>query len=85
MYNFFSQQGSSRAGLASLKQAYSLDPGCVSCLVNCAAIYTSLGQTDEAQTHYNMALQIKPHDPNVLNNYAVFLEQQGISVIPVFF
>ena len=76
-YYCFSQQGESGAGLKSLQQAFDLDPACVSCLVNSAAIFNSLGETMEAKKHYNLALHIKPHDPNVLNNYSVFLEQQG--------
>ena len=47
------------------------------CLLNIAAILCHLEQQHKAHTYFQKAIQHNPHDTTALNNYAVFLEQQG--------
>ena len=42
-----------------------------------AQLYERLGQPDKADSEYRTALRLAPNDPNVINNYAVYLCQNG--------
>jgi len=42
-----------------------------------AMLFERLGQTKEADSEYRTALRLAPNDPNVINNYAVYLCQNG--------
>lgn len=42
-----------------------------------AFAYQSLGQIERADKHYRRAVSLSPRDPDILNNYGVFLCAQG--------
>ncbi len=42
-----------------------------------AALFARLGDKDKADAEYRAALRLAPHDPRMVNNYAVYLCQNG--------
>lgn len=42
-----------------------------------ALMFVRLGEHDKADAEFRAALRLAPHDPNVINNYAVYLCQNG--------
>src|SRR5262249_32666647 len=42
-----------------------------------AMLFERMGNTDKADAEYRTALRLAPSDPNVINNYAVYLCQHG--------
>ena len=42
-----------------------------------AMLYERLGDNDKADDEFRTALRLAPNDPNVVNNYAVYLCQRG--------
>ncbi len=42
-----------------------------------AQLFARLGEKDKADSEYRSALRLAPHDPRMVNNYAVYLCQNG--------
>jgi type IV pilus assembly protein PilF len=42
-----------------------------------ALLSMRLGKTDEARSHFETAIDLRPDDPKIINNYATFLCQEG--------
>ena len=42
-----------------------------------AMLFERMGDTDKADSEFRTAMRMAPHDPNIVNNYAVYLCQSG--------
>ncbi len=60
-----------------LDRAYSQDPDSADVRSARATLYARLGEKDKADTEFRAALRLAPHDPRMVNNYAVYLCQNG--------
>ena len=79
----FSKQGRYDEALNSLLAASDCDGSSAQPHSSLAAIYNALDDRDNAARHYHVALQLAPHRPNVLLNYAMFLHRHGRVVLSV--
>ena len=69
----YMEQGELERALERLETALRHDPDMVDAHLTSAHIYTTIGQTSKAESHYQRAYRLKPDNANVLNNYATFL------------
>ncbi len=60
-----------------IERALSQDPSNVSVQMTAALVYDRLGEDKKADEHYAAALRLKPNDPDMLNNYGVYLCRKG--------
>ncbi len=60
-----------------LDRAYSQDPDNADVRSARATLYARLGEKDKADAEFRAALRLAPHDPRMVNNYAVYLCQNG--------
>ena len=72
-----SKQGRYEEALDSLLAATECDRSSAHPHSSLAAVYSALGDRDNAATHYAVASQLAPRRPNVLLNYAMFLHRHG--------
>ncbi|HKE45238.1 MAG TPA: type IV pilus biogenesis/stability protein PilW [Steroidobacteraceae bacterium] len=60
-----------------VERALSQDPDNVSVQMTAALVYDRLGEDKKADDHYATALRLKPDDPEMQNNYGVYLCRKG--------
>ena len=60
-----------------IERALTQDPSNVSVQMTAALVYDRLGEDKKADEHYAAALRLKPDDPDMLNNYGVYLCRKG--------
>lgn len=73
----YMQQGNFELALDKLQRAVKQDPNMVGAQSAIAMLYSRMGDPDLAETHYRRALQLSPADPDLQNNYGVFLCGRG--------
>ncbi len=73
----YMQQGKLDVALAKLKRALEQDPDLPAAHHYIAMLYNRLGSPELAEKHFRKALALAPKDPALLNNYGVFLCEQG--------
>jgi type IV pilus assembly protein PilF len=71
------QEGNLPIAKEKLERARSEDPSLPEIHGAMALLDQRLGKDKEADKEYRSALQLEPHDPAMLNNYAVFLCSHG--------
>jgi type IV pilus assembly protein PilF len=71
------RQGRVEGALEKLKKALAAVPDYPEGHSSIALVYEQLGETDKAAEHYERAIELKPKDGSIQNNYAVFLCKQG--------
>jgi type IV pilus assembly protein PilF len=70
-------QGELALAKDKLDRALSQDPNSPDVHSARAMLFARLGNPKEADAEYRASLRLAPDDPNVINNYAVYLCQQG--------
>ena len=60
-----------------IERALTQDPSNVAVQMTAALVYDRLGEDKKADEHYAAALRLKPDDPDMLNNYGVYLCRKG--------
>jgi len=73
----YSKQGRYDEAFRSLQTALECDGRSSQPHSSLAAIYNMLGDLHHADKQYKIAVQLAPHTPNVLLNYAMFLHRHG--------
>lgn len=73
----YMQQGNYEVALEKLKRALEQDANLPSAHHYIAALYNSVRNYELADQHYRRAMRLDPNDPALLNNYGVFLCEQG--------
>jgi type IV pilus assembly protein PilF len=71
------QQGRDEAALEKLQKAVDVMPEYAEAHSSIALAYERLEEKDKAGEHYQRAVELKPKDGSIQNNYAVFLCGQG--------
>jgi len=72
----YMEQGNDELAMEKLQHALKLDPDSADANHYIALLYVKLGDNKEAEQHYHRALSARPNDPNLLNNYGLFLCRQ---------
>ena len=73
----YMNQGDLERAKDKLDRALTQDPESADVHSARAALYARLGNKDKADAEYRAALRIAPGDPRMVNNYAVYLCQNG--------
>jgi len=73
----YMNQGDLARAKDKLDKAYGQDPDNPDVRSARAMLYERLGEKDKADSEFRAALRLAPNDPNVINNYAVYLCQVG--------
>ncbi|NNF51664.1 MAG: type IV pilus biogenesis/stability protein PilW [Gammaproteobacteria bacterium] len=69
----YMQQGKLELAMDKLKRALKQDPEMAGAHATIAMLYGRMGDPDFAEKHYRRAMQLSPGDPDLQNNYGVFL------------
>lgn len=72
----YMEQGNDELAMEKLQHALKLDPHSAAAHHYIALLDVKLGKNKEAEEHYHRALDETPNDPNLLNNYGLFLCRQ---------
>ena len=73
----YMQQGNRDVAMQKIQKAIQQDPDNANAYVAEALLYNAIGDTDRADDAYHVAMRKASNDPQILNNYAVFLCQHG--------
>jgi type IV pilus assembly protein PilF len=73
----YMNQGDLERAKEKLDRALSQDAGSADVHSARAQLFARLGDKDKADTEYRAALRLAPQDPRMVNNYAVYLCQNG--------
>ena len=73
----YSKRGDLQAAIHHLDIALMLEPVNSDAVVNLASLWTRLRQFDKAKSYHQRALEMRPTNSDVLNNYGVFLMKTG--------
>jgi type IV pilus assembly protein PilF len=73
----YMNQGDLQRAKDKLDRALSEDPDSADVHSARAMLFDRLGDKDKADAEFRSALRYAPHDPNIVNNYAVYLCQNG--------
>jgi type IV pilus assembly protein PilF len=73
----YMKQGDLSLAKAKLDRALDQDPGNASVHSARAMLFERMNQLPKADEEFRTALKLAPHDPEVINNYAVYLCQNG--------
>jgi type IV pilus assembly protein PilF len=73
----YMNQGDLARAKDKLDRAYSQDPNSADVRSARALLFERMGETSQADAEFRAALRLAPHDPNMVNNYAVYLCQRG--------
>ena len=73
----YMNQGDLERAKDKLDRALTQDPGNPDVHSARATLYARLKQKDKADEEFRTALRLAPHDPRMVNNYAVYLCQNG--------
>jgi type IV pilus assembly protein PilF len=71
------KQGNRDAAMQKIQKAITQDPDNASAYTAEALIYNADNEPDKAKDAYKIAMRKSPDDPEIQNNYAVFLCQRG--------
>ncbi len=71
------RQGNLAVAQQVLERAYAQNPKDPNVHTALGLLYERLAQPERADDHYGRAVKLAPQDPEVLNNYAVFLCRRG--------
>jgi type IV pilus assembly protein PilF len=71
------QKGNSDVAMQKIQKAIQQDPGNGAAYMGEALIYSTTGDAARADDAYHIALRKSPDDPEIQNNYAVFLCQHN--------
>ena len=72
----YMEQGDDELAMEKLQHALKLDPHSADANHYIALLDVKLGKSKEAEEHFRAALDGTPNDPNLLNNYGLFLCRQ---------
>jgi type IV pilus assembly protein PilF len=75
----YMNQGDLERAKDKLDRAVTQDPDNADVHSASATLYARLGEADKADKEFRTALRLAPHDPRMVNNYAVYLCQSGRS------
>jgi type IV pilus assembly protein PilF len=75
----YMQQGDLERAKDKLDRAVSQDPDSADVRSARATLFARLGEKDKADAEFRAALRLAPQDPRMVNNYAVYLCQNGRS------
>lgn len=73
----YMNQGDLERAKDKLDRALQQDPDSADVHSARAALFARIGNADKADTEFRTALRLAPHDPRMVNNYAVYLCQNG--------
>jgi type IV pilus assembly protein PilF len=73
----YMNQGDLERAKDKLDRAVTQDPDNADVHSASATLYARLGESDKADSEFRTALRLAPHDPRMINNYAVYLCQSG--------
>jgi type IV pilus assembly protein PilF len=73
----YMNQGELERAKDKLDRALEQDPGNADVHSARATLFARLNQKDKADEEFRAALRLAPHDPRMVNNYAVYLCQNG--------
>lgn len=73
----YMNQGDLERAKDKLDRALTQDPDSADVHSARAALFARLGNADKADAEFRTALRLAPHDPRMVNNYAVYLCQNG--------
>jgi len=73
----YMNQGDLERAKDKLDRALTQDPDSADVHSARATLYARLGNKDKADAEFRSALRLAPHDPRMVNNYAVYLCQNG--------
>ncbi|MGE5626429.1 MAG: type IV pilus biogenesis/stability protein PilW [Bacillota bacterium] len=73
----YMQAGDRDTAMQKIQKAIQLDPDNANAYSAEALLYNTIGDADRADDAYHTALRKAPDDPQIENNYAVFLCQHG--------
>ncbi len=73
----YMRQGNLAAARDKVDRALSQDAQNASVQTTAGLIYDRLGEDKKAEGHYSTAMRLKPDDPDVVNNYGVYLCRKG--------
>src|SRR5450631_4047444 len=73
----YMHQGELSVAKDKLDRAVKQDPNYAPAHSARAMLYDRLGNTEVADNEFRTALRLSPHDPDMINNYAVYLCQNG--------
>jgi type IV pilus assembly protein PilF len=73
----YMKQGDLELAKDKLDRALTQDPGSADVHSARATLFARLNQKDKADEEFRAALRLAPHDPRMVNNYAVYLCQSG--------
>lgn len=73
----YMNQGDLERAKEKLDRAATQDPDSADVHSARATLYDRLGDSEKADAEFRTALRIAPHDPRMVNNYAVYLCQNG--------
>ena len=82
------QQGSMKTALDELGNATKIDPQYAPAYSMLGLVYMQLGEQSSANTNFQKAVSLAPNDPDIRNNYGLFLcdtkqYQQGLSQLDI--
>jgi len=72
----YMRDGDNELALKKLEKAVDANPKSVSAHTTLALLHSRLGQTEQAEKYYKIALALEPSNAPALNNYGQFLCQQ---------
>jgi type IV pilus assembly protein PilF len=67
------QQGGMKTALDELASAVRIDPGYAPAYSMYGLVYMQLGERDKANRSFQQAIALAPNDPEIRNNYGLFL------------
>ena len=73
----YMRQGNLKAGQEKINKALEQNPRTAETQMAAGLLYDRLGEDNKAQEHFEKALRYGPKNPDVLNNFAVFLCRKG--------
>jgi len=73
----YMNQGDLERAKEKLERALAQDPNSADVHSARAALFARLGEKEKADSEYRAALRLAPQDPRMVNNYAVYLCQNG--------
>ena len=73
----YMQTGDRDTAMQKIQKAIQLDPDNANAYAAEALLYNTIGDADRADEAYHKAMRKAPDDPQIQNNYAVFLCQHG--------
>ncbi len=73
----YMRQGNLKAAQEKIDRALSQDPRNATVRTTAGLVYDRLGDDKKAEGYFSSAMRLKPDDPEVLNNYGVYLCRKG--------